>query len=160
MIAGSCTSWASWTISCVWRAAPWSWRMRTTRRMIWTEVARWAPPRLKELPDPDPGCFWTQNGANYNYLHTCKSYGPVHNGFHADKSITRGVGPWNSRYLWVKLHEPLGECHLGPTNIPLGSFSIFQCFCMYMVEGDVEYRRGKMWGIRCKLLLYGTRVVM
>ena len=43
----------------------------------------------------------------------------MHNAFHAGKSNTRGgwalelkifVGP-------LKLHEPLGECHLGPTNI-------------------------------------------
>ena len=37
----------------------------------------------------------------YNYLCTCKSYGPVHNDFHAGKSITRGIGPWNLRYLWA-----------------------------------------------------------
>ena len=49
-------------------------------------------------------CLLTFQGnitENYNYLCTCKSYGPVHNGFHAGKSITRGVGPWNSRYLWA-----------------------------------------------------------
>ena len=46
-----------------------------------------------------PCCAWIKN----NYVCTCKSYGPVHNAFHAGKSITRGVGPWNSRYLWVKL---------------------------------------------------------
>ena len=38
---------------------------------------------------------------DYNYLCTCKSFSPVHNGFHAGKSITSGVGPWNSRYLWA-----------------------------------------------------------
>ena len=35
----------------------------------------------------------------------------MHNAFQGGKSITRGVGPWNLRYLWVKLHEPFGECH-------------------------------------------------
>ena len=41
--------------------------------------------------------------------------------------------------------------------------SIFQCICMYMVEGEGEYRRGRMGGvggIRCIMLLYGTRAVM
>ena len=60
-----------------------------------------------------------------NYLCTCKSYGPVHNSFHAGKSITRwvGVGPWNSWYFWVKLHEPLGECHF---------LFHFQYICVYL----------------------------
>jgi hypothetical protein len=64
-------------------------------------------------------CFWlglevlrlvNKKAFFYNYVWTYDLYGPAHKDFDA--------GGWKSRVLWapVKLHEPIGECNLGPTS--------------------------------------------